>query len=73
MAMDWIVANDATHGADAYAMECRRCGAKQRFVLPIAISVWCAAAKAFERQHATCLPVSQGLVSDLCRRPGARP
>lgn len=50
----WIVAHDATKGNDAMAMECLRCGTKQRFVLPISISVWCAAAKAFEREHANC-------------------
>jgi len=50
----WIVAHDATKGVDAMAMECLRCRAKQRFTLPIGISVWCAAAKAFEVQHAQC-------------------
>ena len=58
MPKHWIIAHDATKKADAYAMECLRCGQKQRFVLPISISVWCAASKAFQREHATCKPVS---------------
>ena len=40
------------------AVECLRCGAKQRFRLPVAISVWLTAAKAFARQHSQCKPVS---------------
>lgn len=71
---DWIIAHDGTKGKDAYAMECRRCGAKQRFALPIEISAWCAAAKAFERLHAKCVSVlPKESLSDLCRRPGPRP
>lgn len=51
---DWIIAHDCTCGEDAMAVECKRCGAKQRFVLPISISVWIAAARAFSKDHANC-------------------
>ncbi len=54
----WIVAHDGTKGRDAYAMECRRCGTIQRFATPIAIEIWCAAARVFARQHKNCKPVS---------------
>lgn len=54
----WIVAHDATKGRDAYALECQRCGAIQRFATPIAIDIWCAAASVFERQHKNCKPAS---------------
>jgi hypothetical protein len=56
MVRDWIVANDATAGRDAYSLECKRCGTIQRFTVPIAVWVWCKAAKAFERQHAKFQP-----------------
>jgi hypothetical protein len=54
MNCDWIIAHDATKGEDAYAMECLRCRQKQRFALPISVSVWCAAAKAFQKEHRNC-------------------
>ena len=54
----WIVTHDGTKGRDAYAMECQRCGTIERFATPIAIDIWCAAARVFERQHANCKPVS---------------
>lgn len=63
---DWIVCRivcrDGTHGEDAYAVECKRCGAKQRFALPISISVYVAAAIAFGRQHAHCKPKKKAKV-----------
>lgn len=55
---DWIIAHDATHGQDAYAMECLRCGTKQRFACPIDLEIYLAASKVFQRQHGTCKPVS---------------
>ncbi len=51
---DWIIAHDGTQGDDAYALECLRCGSKQRFSTPISITVYCAAAKAFEHEHRHC-------------------
>ena len=51
---EWIIAHDGSQGEDAMAVECKRCGEKQRFVLPISITVWCAAAKAFEKVHKLC-------------------
>lgn len=51
---DWIIAHDATKGADAYMMECLRCGAVERFSLPISVTVYCAAAKAFVKRHKAC-------------------
>lgn len=53
-ATDWIVTHDCTKGVDAMAMECRRCGVKQRFALPLNVNIWLAAAKVFQRQHAKC-------------------
>jgi len=50
----WIIAYDSTQGEKALALECLRCGYLQRFSLPIQISVWCAAAKAFEDHHKDC-------------------
>ena len=56
---DWIVAFDAGQGSDAYAVKCLRCGEMLRFVVPISLGVWCAAAKEFTREHAKCLPVRE--------------
>jgi hypothetical protein len=53
---DWIIAHDATKGRDAYMLECLRCGGVQRFALPISISIYCAAAKVFQQEHAHCQP-----------------
>lgn len=50
----WIIAYDGTKGADAYALECLRCGAKQRFVIPINVDVWVAAGMAFRKIHRKC-------------------
>ena len=54
----WIIAHDAMQGADAYAMECLRCGDKQRFACPIDLDIYLAASKVFQKQHAHCNPVS---------------
>ena len=51
---DWIIAADGSHGADSYALFCRRCGETQRVVTPIAIDVYVAMAKAFGKIHARC-------------------
>ena len=51
---DWIVCHDGSHGKDAYALECRRCGAIQRVATPISVDCYVAMAKAFERMHRTC-------------------
>ncbi len=51
---DWVVAYDGTKGRDAYMMKCTRCGAEQRFTLPIAVNVYVAAGKAFEKMHKNC-------------------
>ena len=50
----WIVCHDARAGDLAYAMECLHCGAVQRFALPIDVSVYVAAGKAFEKIHRRC-------------------
>ena len=50
----WIIVHDGTRDEDAYAMECLRCGEKQRFALPINVTVYYAAARAFEKIHAKC-------------------
>lgn len=52
----WIVVHDGTKGDDAYAIECQRCGEKQRFALPINLEIYLAAAKVFARQHTRCKP-----------------
>lgn len=52
--MKHVVCHDATRGLDAYAVECLRCGEKQRFVVPIRVDVYVAAVKAFERSHRGC-------------------
>lgn len=51
---EWIVAHDGSKGADAYMLECLRCGRKQRFVVPIAVDIWIAASKAFQKMHGHC-------------------
>jgi hypothetical protein len=51
---DWIIAHDSTKGADAYMVECLRCGGKQRFVVPIAVDIWIGATKAFQKIHERC-------------------
>ena len=54
MACNWIVLHDGTKGDDAYSCWCMRCGAKQRFILPISIKYWCLVAKAFLADHQYC-------------------
>jgi len=51
---DWIVAHDGTKGEMAYALECRRCGAIQKVVLPISVNCYVALARAFAREHRQC-------------------
>jgi len=53
---DWIVIHDGTKGGDAYAIECLRCHAKQRFELPLSITYLCRVGKAFELEHKHCKP-----------------
>ena len=50
----WIICHDATKGADAYAMECLRCGAKHRVALPINVTLYIAMGRAFEKMHGKC-------------------
>lgn len=52
--VDHVIAHDATQGELAYAIECRHCGAIQKFSLPISISVYVAASRAFVDDHARC-------------------
>lgn len=49
-----VVVHDSTQGDLACALECLHCGEVQRFSLPIAVDVWVAAGKAFERLHRRC-------------------
>jgi len=51
---DWIIAYDGSHGRNAYAVECKRCGVMQRFVTPISLDVYLAAIRAFQNIHANC-------------------
>lgn len=65
--VDWIIAHDGSQGENAYAFECLRCGQKQRFVVPIAVDIWLAAAKAFEKMHKGCKEQKQtGLARRHC-------
>jgi hypothetical protein len=50
----WVVAHDATEGDDSYAVECLRCGDKQCFAVPISVTVYIAATKAFAKLHSRC-------------------
>jgi hypothetical protein len=50
---DWIEVL-TVEGPDNGAAHCQRCGETQRFVLPMAITVYCAALNAFEKAHAHC-------------------
>lgn len=51
---EWIIAHSSSKGPDAYALECLRCGYKQRFACPIPVEIWVAAAKAFLKMHKGC-------------------
>jgi hypothetical protein len=57
----WIVANDA-NGPDPYMLQCLRCGARQRFALPVTVDYFVAAVKAFQRKHEICLEPAAGPV-----------
>jgi hypothetical protein len=52
----WIICHDGTKGQDAYALECLRCGEKQRVVSPIRLDFYIAMAEAFGRIHGKCRP-----------------
>ena len=52
--VDWIIAYDGTKGDEAYMLKCLRCGAKQKFMLPVSIDYYLDIAKAFEREHKRC-------------------
>lgn len=52
--IDWIIVYDGTKGKDAYSVKCLRCGIKQKFPLPIAVSKYLKAIKAFENTHKGC-------------------
>jgi hypothetical protein len=54
MSCDWIVGHDGTCGDMAYALECLRCGTVQRVASPIAVDLYVAMSKAFERMHSHC-------------------
>ncbi len=49
VARDWIISKEG--GA---LSECLRCGSRARLQLPIEISVWLAAQKAFLKAHDSC-------------------
>lgn len=51
-----VICHDATKGQNAYMLECLNCGGIQRFSVPISITVYVAAAKAFEKMHKKCKP-----------------
>jgi hypothetical protein len=53
--VDWVDVL-TVEGTDNGAAHCRRCGETQRFVLPMSVTVYCAALNAFERLHASCSP-----------------
>ena len=55
---DWIVARDGT-GADAYSLECLRCGVVQRFTFPFSVTYWIQVAKAFAAEHRRCKPTTE--------------
>ena len=48
---DWIVAKQGD-----LSFECRRCGARDAVELPASVTVWVAAARAFEKLHRSCKP-----------------
>ena len=51
---EWIVAHDGTHGADAYALECTRCGTVERCDLPMGLNDWVGRMKRFSLLHRDC-------------------
>lgn len=57
---DWVIAHDGTHGRNAYALECQRCGTIQQCTVPISVSVWCASANTFRWQHQKCKEKENG-------------
>lgn len=67
MPQDWIICYDATHGDDAYAVECKRCGTKQRFAIPVNLDMWLAAAKVFQKQHRKCKAMPPNNIKEPAR------
>lgn len=57
---DHVIAHDASKGDKAYACECLHCGAVQRFVMPMSVSVYIAAGNAFVKEHLNCKPKETG-------------
>ena len=54
---DWIVTKqEPAVAVVAQSIECRRCGARDAMELPASITVWVAAARAFEKLHRRCKP-----------------
>ena len=43
-----------TKGYMSYALECLRCGAIHRSVVPVNMRIWLVSAKEFQRIHAKC-------------------
>ncbi len=52
--LDWIIAHDGTQGDKSYMLECKRCGAIQKFEPPIPVDYFVKVAKAFSGQHKRC-------------------
>jgi len=55
----WIKCYDATHREHPYAMECLRCGVKQRVALPISLDGYVALGKVFMKEHSRCKEIPQ--------------
>ena len=51
---EWIVAHDGTHGADAYALECTRCGTVKQYTLPMPVTEWVEMMRQFSLMHREC-------------------
>lgn len=50
----WIVAYDASHPFDPYALKCLRCGEMHRVQVPISIADYCEIADGFRQVHKFC-------------------
>ena len=46
-------------GESGALLLCERCGEEYRMALPCPVRVWVAAAKAFARDHADCVPAPE--------------
>ena len=52
---DWIIAHDGSIAAHPpMSLECQRCHATLAPSLPIAVDVWAALARIFQREHRRC-------------------